>query len=84
MSGAVTAVLLQQHVPAGLRGRVFTMLGALEETPRLVILPMAGLLAGTVGPRPVYMLMALPIMAGGAIAWAAKDRLDGPPEPAGA
>jgi len=76
--GVPSTVLLQRHVPPELRGRVFTLLGALEEAPRLAILPIAGLLADDIGPRLLFIFMALPILAASVIAIAARRLLDAP------
>lgn len=74
--GVPSTVLLQQHVPTELRGRVFTLLGALEEAPRLAILPAAGLLVDSIGVRPLFLLMAAPILAASVAAIARRRVLD--------
>ena len=79
--GVPSNVLLQQHVPSDVRGRVITLLAALEETPRLIILPLAGLLVDWIGVRWVFLAMAAPIIAAGSIAWTARRVRDGPKLP---
>jgi MFS family permease len=80
--GVPNTVLFQSHVPNELRGRVFTLLVALEEAPRLAILPLAGLLADHTGVRPLFLLMALPIVATAALALASRALLDDIPSSA--
>lgn len=54
--------LLQQLVPDEYRGRVFAVTTTLQEIPRVLIVPLAGVLIELVGVRLVYVAMGLIIV----------------------
>lgn len=63
-----TVSLAQQHVPTELRGRVMAFRVAVQEVPRLFILPVAGALVDLLGSRLTIMGMAAVIGVAGAVA----------------
>lgn len=80
--------IIQLKVPDQYRGRTFTLIGSTQELPRLIFLPLAGVLLDQIGVRALFIAMACFIGAGGLIATAASPTLrisDEPPaeQPAG-
>lgn len=62
--------LLQELTPADLRGRVFALANVTAQAPRIPVLVLTGLLAGSMGVRATLVMMAAAALIAGAIAMA--------------
>lgn len=73
--------LFQEAVPSEFRARAYTLMTAVTEVPRALILPLAGATAAIVGVRALYFAMALAIAAAGLIAVRSRGAFEPAPAP---
>lgn len=75
------ASLLQTAAPSEVRGRVLTLVSALQELPRALIVPLSGVIIDRIGVHATYFTMAVFIAVAGIVAFLARFFIDPPDFP---
>lgn len=75
------ASLLQTAAPNEVRGRVLTLVGALQEIPRALIVPLSGVVIDRIGVHTTYLVMGGFIAAAGIVAFLTRFVIDPPVTP---